>query len=136
MSDITSTVELRTAALAGRLAFINTGTAGNAALLIFSNPRPTSSADAPGADPMVIITLQNPAGVVTPGVLSLLQIEPGMILAGGTPVWARVVNRDGATAFDMNVALAGDESVVATCRLTTMALFPGGLVSLVSAVLA
>ena len=135
MSDIAETIESRTQALAGRLAFINAGTAGNAALLIFSNTRPASPADAAGADPLVLISLQNPAGVVTPGAMSLLQIEPGLILAGGAPTWARVVNRDGAPAFDMDVGLAGDEGSTATCRLSTLGLFPGGLVSLVSAVL-
>lgn len=133
MSDISETIESRTAALTGYLGFINTGTAGSAAVRIYGNARPTSSAEAAGASPIVVITLQTPAGAVTPGLLTLLQAEPGMIMAGELPLWARVVNRDGATVFDMNVALDGDETSDATCRLSTLSLFPGGLVSLVSA---
>lgn len=135
MSDIAETIESRTQALAGRLAFINAGTAGNAALLIFGSTRPASPADAAGTGPLVTIALQNPAGVVTPGTLSLLQAEPGLIMVAGAPTWARVVNRDGATAFDMDVGLAGDEGSQATCRLSTLGLYPGGVVSLVSAAL-
>ena len=135
MSDIVETTESRMAALAGRLAFLNTGPSGNAQVLIFGTTRPGSPSDAPGAAPMVTILLQNPVGTVEAGGMTLVQVEPGLIMTGGAPTWARVVSRAGTTAFDMDVALDGDEESDATCRLSTLALFPGGLVSITSAVL-
>jgi hypothetical protein len=129
---ITESTACREAALAGRLTFLNTGTAGAAAILIFGGTRPASVADAPGSAPLASIELQNPAGTVAAGVLTLAAASTGMVATTGVAAWARVLNRDAATAFDMD---AGDMASAAECKLSSVNLMAGGLVLLVSAAL-
>jgi hypothetical protein len=129
---ISESVACREAALSGRLAFINTGTAGAATVDIYGGTRPATAADAPGTSPLARISLQNPAGTVAAGVLALAPVEPGLILNTGTATWARSVNRDGATAFDVDVSDLGG---TAEFKLSTTDLLAGGLVVLASATL-
>lgn len=124
---IEETTASRGAALQGRLDYINTGT-GTAKIQVYGGTRPASVNDAPGTPLLVAIDLQNPAGSITSGVLSLAAVEPGLIMNTGTPTWARVVNRNGATCFDMDAGTTGVE-----CILSAANLFAGGLVSLISA---
>lgn len=112
------------AAHVGRLAFLNTGT-GVAAVEVYGGTRAASVADAPGTPLLVSIPLQNPAGSIASGVLSLLAEDVGFIVSSGTPTWARVVNRNGEGAFDMDVGVE--------CILSVSTLFAGGSVALISA---
>lgn len=112
------------AAHVGRLAFLNTG-AGVAAVEVYGDTRPASVVDAPGTVLLVSIPLQTPPGSVSAGVLSLLPDDVGLILSSGTPTWARVVNRNGEGAFDMDVGVE--------CILSSGTLFAGGSVALISA---
>lgn len=129
---IRETVPSREAALEGRLALINTGSAGPAKIEVYGGTKPTSVNDAPGTPLLVAIELENPAGVIDAGALELLAVEPGLIMSSGTATWARVTNRAEATCFDMD---AGDTLSSAECKLSQTELFAGGLVSLVSAIL-
>lgn len=129
---IEETTASREAALTGRLAFLSTGVAGAAAIRIYGGTRPPSVNDAPGTPLLVQIELQNPAGSVNAGVLTLSAVSAALVAASGTATWARVVNRDAATAFDMD---AGDTVSTAECKLSTVNLFAGGGVVLISAVL-
>jgi len=128
---ITQTVAFNEAALAGRLNFLNTGT-GVAVIEIYGGTRPVTAATATSEPLLVSIELQNPAGVVDLGTLELFAVEPALILASGLATWARVKNRNGDTAFDMDAGAVGSG---AECELSQTSLFAGGLVSLVSAVL-
>lgn len=120
-------------ALSGRLAFIDVGTASaNAALQIHSGTRPATANDATTDTLLVSVKLTSPAGSVADGALTLTPAEPGMVAATGVGTWARVVNRDGATVFDMDVGATGS---TAECILTNTTLYAGGLVSVLSAVL-
>ncbi len=128
---ITETTPSREAALTGRLAFLNTGT-GTAEVRIYGGTRPTLASDPPTSAMIVAIPLENPAGTVASGALTLLPAEPGMITTSGVATWARVVNRDAATAFDM---AAGAEGSGAECELSDTTLWAGGSVAITSAVL-
>lgn len=135
---ISETVASREAALSGRLAFLNTGTANpNAAVQIYDGVRP-ANASLPPPNPMLVsIPLDNPAGFVGSGVLTLDPLEPGLIVNSGNPTWARVVNRNGATAFDMDAGVAGSGPGGSDpeCILSTDTLFAGGQVAIIAAVL-
>lgn len=128
---IEETTTCREAALSGRLDFLNTGT-GDAAIRVYGGTRPASVNDVPGTDLLVQVLLQNPAGAVSAGALILIPADTGQIAITGTATWARVVNQNGDTAFDMDAGLTGSG---AECVLTEVDLYAGGLVSVVSAVL-
>jgi len=128
---IEETTTCREAALTGRLTFLNTGT-GTAALRVYGGTRPASVNDVPGTDLLVAIPLQDPVGVVSAGTLVLNPADTGLIATTGTATWARVVNQNGDTAFDMDAGLEGSG---AECVLTEVDLYAGALVSVVSAVL-
>lgn len=128
---IGESIDSRTAAMTGRLAFLQNGV-GVARLRIYGNTRPLAVTDAPGADPLVEITLATPPGSVANGELTLAAAAPGDVLQSGDASWVRVVNGDGATAFDMD---AGGKTSGKECILSDAALWAGGLVSILSAVL-
>jgi hypothetical protein len=129
MIDITA--DLNEARLAGTLAFLDTGT-GNAAIQIYGGTRPGSVSNAPGSPMLVSIPLTKPAGTISGGLLSLTQQEDGLILTSGIATWARVVNGNGATAFDCD---AGQGPGAWEVQLVQVQLFAGGGARLVSAVL-
>lgn len=128
---ISETTSCREASLSGRLTFLNTGS-GTAAVRVYGDTRPVSVNDVPGTTLLVEIPLENPAGAVSAGALSLSPADAGLIANTGTATWVRVVNRNGDTAFDMD---AGAVASGAECELSEVDLFAGGLVALVSAVL-
>ena len=128
---ISESLGSREAALAGRLGFLNTGS-GVAAVRVYDGTRPASWADTPTSVMLVSIPLANPAGVVASGQLVLDPEEPGLVSNSGLATWARVVNRNGDTAFDMDAGAAGSG---AECILTQTTLFAGGQVAITSAVL-
>ena len=134
---ISETTASREAALTGRLAFLNTGSTSAAQVSIYGNTRPASPSDAPGASALVVFNLENPAGSVAAGVLSLLPAESAMVLTTGNPTWARVTNRDGAAAFDMDAGVAGSMPGGADpeCVLDQATVYAGGVVSILSAAL-
>lgn len=121
----------REAALTGRLAFLNTGT-GTAAVRAYGGTRAANADTAPGTTLLVEIPLENPAGSVDAGALTLAPATAGMIANSGTATWVRAVNRNGDAAFDMDAGLVGSG---AECEMSEVILFAGGLVSVVSAVL-
>lgn len=123
----------RSAALAGRLSFLNAGSVlPNALVQIYEGTRPANANTLPSSQLLVAIPLSNPAGSVSGGVLTLSPLEPGLIMNSGIATWARVLNREGNVAFDMDAGAAGSG---AECILTQTTLFAGGLVAITSAVL-
>lgn len=117
--------------LAGTLAYLNLG-ASNAAVRIYPTPRPATPADTPASAMLVQVSLSDPAGTIAAGVLTLTQLEDGLIANSGTAVWARVVNGDGATAFDCD---CGEGAGAWEVQLAQTALYAGGAARIVSAVL-
>ena len=128
---ISQTTAFNEAAHSGRLDFLNSGT-GTAVIEIYGGTRPATAATATSEPVLVSIALDNPAGVVDAGTLELLATDPGMIVTSGLATWARVKNRNGDTAFDMDAGAVGSG---AECELSQTTLFAGGLVTLVSAIL-
>jgi len=129
---ITESTACREAALAGRLAFLNTGSLGAAAARLYGDPRPDAADELPASALLVEIPLQDPAGEVADGALTLLARDPGLIVHSGLATWVRFVNRDGVPAFDLE---AGGVGSGAECELTTTTLWAGGVVAITSAVL-
>jgi hypothetical protein len=126
--SLTESTACREASLSGRLTFLDSGT-GSARVRIYGGTRPAVTSD-PGTPLLVEIPLQEPAGGVAAGVLTLLPSGPGTIASTGSAAWARVVNGSGATAFDTDVGLDGSGANVILSDLT---LYAGGLVSILSA---
>lgn len=127
---ISETAACRQAALEGRLIFLSTGT-GVAAIKIYAGTRPASAADAPGASVMLVqIDLTSAVGAVSGAALTLNAVGAGLIAESGVATWARVINRNGATAFDMDVGLSTSS---AECKLVDTTLYAGGQVALISA---
>jgi len=125
---IAITTALSEARLSGTIAFLDTG-AGNAAVRIYGEIRPATPADTPTSVMLVQVSLTKPCGTVTAGVLTLTQLEDGLIAETGTATWARIVNGDGATAFDCDCG-AGIGAWEVQLPQTT--LFAGGSARLTS----
>lgn len=134
---IGETIECREAALLGRLGFLDVGLSGNAVVRLYGGTRPASPSSEPGTALLAEIKLQHPSGTVAAGALTLAPLEPALIQQTGAPTWARVVSRNGVTAFDMDAGIAGSQpgGLNPECVLSAAGLFAGGLVAILSAVL-
>jgi len=128
---IAITTPLADARLSSVATFLDTG-ANNAAVRIYGETRPATPTDTPTSELLVQISLAKPCGVVSAGTLTLSQLEDGLINATGTATWARVVNADGAAAFDCD---CGEGIGAWEVRLAQVALFAGGAARITSAVL-
>lgn len=117
------------AALAATLTALNAGTTG-ATISLYSTARPANGASAGGAA-QAVLTLPNPAGTITDGVLTLAAVTDAMITSTGVVIWARMV-ANGVILFDCDVS---DTTGSATIRLATTQLYTGGAVHLTSAIL-
>ena len=95
---------LAAAQIAATLERFSTG-AGAAKLCLYTNTRPATPQDAPGADPQVVIELATPPGSVTAGVLSLIPSTAGgtMVLLDGLPRWGRFFAAEGEPMADGDV---------------------------------
>lgn len=115
----------------GSIADLDTGT-GNAAIRIYGGTRPATPATAPSSAMLVEIILTKPCGSVSGGLLTLTQSADGLIAETGTATWARIVNGDGATAFDCD---AGQGAGAWEVQLAQVLLYAGGDARITSAVL-
>ena len=127
---IQETADSLSAALNGRLGFINQG-AGRPEIRVYGGSRPASPALAPDTALLAAVELQDPAGSVSAGVLTLLPYAAGTVVNSGAPTWARLVNGDGATVFDMDAGTSPGKE----CQLSKAYLSIGGSVSVLSATL-
>jgi hypothetical protein len=128
---IQESTAFREAALAGRLAFLDTG-ADPATLHVFGGERPASVNTSPATSPLCVITLTDPAGVVAGGALSLTQAEDGLITSSGEAAWCRVFNGAGQACFDMDAGVGGSG---AEAIFNTGTLYAGGGLRLLSCTL-
>ena len=128
---ITITTAHNDARLGGTLAYLDTGT-GNAAVRIYGGTRPATPADVPTSAMLVQVGLTKPAGSVAAGVLTLTQLEDGLIAETGIATWARVVNGNGDTAFDCD---CGEGAGAWEVTLAQTQLYAGGAARITAAVL-
>lgn len=128
---IAITSALNSARLQGVVSYLDTGP-GFAAIQIYGGTRPATPADAPGSSMLVQIPLTKPCGSVAAGVLTLTGSGNGLIANSGAATWARVVNADGATAFDCD---AGQGAGAWEVQLVQAFLYAGGDAALQSATL-
>lgn len=115
----------------GSLAHLDTGT-GNAAVRLYGGTRPATPDTVPTSAMLVQISLTKPAGSVDAGLLMLTQLDDGLITETGIATWARVVNGNGDTAFDVDCGTGPGAWEV---QLATTQLYAGGAARIVSAIL-
>lgn len=120
---IAQSEDFRAAASLGRKAFLDTGV-GNATIRVFSTTRPAGG-EAPGGDPLLVIVLAKPCGVIASGSLVLTPNDSAgeLIAASGEAVWARFANGDDEWAFDADVSAEGGAGEV---QFPATYLFAGG----------
>lgn len=130
--SITESNASRVKALEGRLAFLDTGS-GVAKIRLYDGTRGLVSAD-PGVGCTLIseVALTKPAGSIVSNTLKLTASGAGEVLQTGTPLWARAVNGDDVTAFDMDAGVVGSG---AECIISDAVLYAGGVVTIVNATL-
>lgn len=127
---LTETIASKNAAMAGRLAFLDSA-ATPAKLLAYGTARPATGAAATGS-PLAVVTLTQSAGSVTAGVMTLTPAEDALIASTGTVLWCRAVNGDDEPAFDMDAGIAGSG---AEAIFSSATLYAGGAARLLSCVL-
>lgn len=95
---------------------IDAGT-GAGKLLIYGTPRPATGASAGAATQLASITLNDPCGTVSAGVLTL-DIDPvpadSSADATGTAVWARLVTSADAFVADLSVGTSAADIIMNT----------------------
>lgn len=113
----------RGAASVGRRNFLDTGT-GNATIEVYEGARPAPG-DESGSDPLVVVVLAKPCGVIAAGSLVLTANDSSgeLIARSGIAAWARFTNGDGQWAFDCDVSLSGGTGEV---QFPNLQLYAGG----------
>ena len=127
-------IEISTALNEARLdsviGFMASGT-DNARAYIYDGARP-GFGGAPTGKCLVSIVLVEPIGSIENGLLSITPTPEVMIANTGVAAWARIVNGDGALAWDCDVSdLAGSCEL----RLPSTTLCAGGYTRIVSGLL-
>lgn len=123
--------------LGGSLSDLNVG-AGTPAIRVYGGTKPNTANDPPTSAMLVSIPLTKPAGTISGGQLTLTPSGAGLIANSGVPTWARAVDCNGDTCFDMDAGPVGTVENPATWELQlayTTQLYAGGEVTLASAVL-
>ncbi len=104
---------------------------GAARVDLYGTTRPANGAD-PGGAPLVSVALLEPVGTVAGGILTITPPESAMISVTGTAVWARIVNGNGAPAWDCDVSEEGGPGEV---WLDSVQLFAGGRATITAGML-
>lgn len=103
----------------------------NARVLIYGGMRPAFGEEAEG-DLLATLVLIEPIGDVADGQLAITPTEEALIAISGTATWARIVNGDGALAWDCDVS---DLNGTGELRLPSTSLYAGGYTRIVSGLL-
>jgi hypothetical protein len=127
---IAISTELNEYRLNGVIAFL-AGGAENARANLYDGVRPTLGG-APTGNLLVSIVLMEPVGTVANGLLTLTPTDEVMIGNTGQATWARIVNGNGALAWDCDVS---DLNGSGELRLPSTTLYAGGYTRLVSGIL-
>lgn len=129
MSALDESDDFRSAAMAGRLAFLDAGTS-NARAKIYNAPRPAFGASH-SCTLLAIVPFAKPTGSISAGTLVVALGADVQILATGEAVWAEVVSGDDEVAFHADVSdLAG----TAPLKLPTTQLYAGAFTRIASGV--
>jgi hypothetical protein len=121
---------LNEARLAAVIGFLASGT-DNARAEIYDGMRP-SFGGIPAGKCLVSIILVEPIGTVENGLLNITPTPEVMISNTGQATWARIVNGDGALAWDCDVS---DLTGTGELRLPSTTLYAGGYTRIVSGLL-
>lgn len=103
----------------------------NASVRIYGGVRPAFGA-APSGDLLATIALVEPIGNVEDGLLTITSTGEALIETSGEAVWARIVNGNGALAWDCDVS---DLNGTGELRLPSTTLYAGGYTRIVSGLL-
>lgn len=116
--------------LQGVITFLALGTE-QARAHVYAGPRP--SFGAPPQGPLLAsIVLAEPLGTVVDGVLEVAATNEALILTTGEATWARIVNGQGALAWDCD---ASDLEGASELRLPTTTLYAGGYTRILTGLL-
>ncbi len=121
---------LNEARLQGVMAFLAAGN-GAARVRVYGGVRPAFGSE-PAGDLLAEIPLMKPVGTVVDGLLAITPTSEALIINTGQATWARVVNGNGALAWDCDVS---DLNGTGELRLASTTLYAGGFTRIVSAVL-
>jgi hypothetical protein len=127
---IAISTELNEYRLNGVIAFL-AGGAEHARANLYDGVRPPLGGT-PTGNLLVSIVLMEPLGTVAEGLLALTPTDEVMITTTGQATWARIVNGNGALAWDCDVS---DLNGSGELRLPSTTLYAGGYTRLVSGVL-
>jgi hypothetical protein len=127
---IAISTELNAYRLNGVIAFLALGSE-NAKIHVYDGARPPLGSP-PAGNLLASILLVEPIGTVADGLLILMPTPEVLIVASGEAAWARIVNGDGALAWDCDVS---DLNGSGELRLPSITLYAGGYTRLVSGTL-
>lgn len=96
-------------------------------VLLYGGTMPDAGAAVTDQTLLASIDLPDPAGSVTSGVFELSTPLEGMVIADGTPTWARVVDVTVEWVMDLDAGVVGSGAALI---LSTPALYAGGLARL------
>lgn len=120
--------------LAGWLEYLRASidSIGPGVLTLYTGPQPPTGGTPAGA-PQASILLASPCGVVDSGALALT--TPLEMLRTGTQdvTWGRITRGNGAFVMDLTAGLTGSGAHI---QLDALGGYPGGLITITSAVLA
>lgn len=104
-------------------------------LVCYATTRPAPNGT-PGGAPMVSVILDYPCGSVAAGVLTLADTEFAQITAGGTAVWARLLDAADTWIADLSVgtqAMHDVDPLTAEVILVATTMYTGAFLALVGA---
>lgn len=116
--------------LQGVITFLALGTE-QARAHLYAGPRPSFGAT-PQGPLLASIVLAEPLGTVVDGVLEVAATNEALILTTGEATWARIVNGQGALAWDCD---ASDLEGAGELRLPTTTLYAGGYTRILTGLL-
>lgn len=128
---------MRNGALAALAAQIDAAGAGSK-LVLYATTRPAPNGS-PGGAPMVEVVLDTPCGSVAGGTLTLTDTEFAQITAGGTAVWARLLDAADTWIADLSVgtqAMHDIDPLTAEVILAATTMYTGAFLALVGAQIA
>ena len=122
--------ELNAYRLQGVITFLALGT-DQARAHVYAGPRP-GFGEAPQGPLLASIVLAEPLGTIVDGVLEVAPTNEALILTTGEATWARIVNGNGALAWDCD---ASELDGVGELRLPTTTLYAGGYTRILTGLL-
>ena len=130
----TAVTAMRNGAMIALAAQIDAAGAG-ASLVIYGTTRPAPNGS-PGGAPMVEVILDYPCGTTAGGVLTLADTEFAQITAGGSAVWARLLDASDTWVADLSVgtqAMHDTDPLTAEVILAATTMYTGAFLALVGA---